>query len=299
MKVAHTPGLQLSLAHHTIGTLERGCAPSQGCTITLPFSGSDPIYYCGGRLEVHHCPVMLPGEEFEALSQDSHSFINIVVDQNLLNRESLLLSGMPFSSHIQQKKLFIRRHDQQTLAQTVTAAMAVLNQESPTVRDIELLQKQLVEQLLLSIRSPDSSSPDTIPGCRLVAWRAERIIRKNLHRRLDIKELSKIIGCSLRTLHLGFKERYGITPARYGRILALQAVRRELSSLSPNLTIADVAMAWGFHHLGRFSRQYRELFGQLPRATVDQTRQRHSAHCLGHETTPPASTSPLAFPHRQ
>jgi len=139
--------------------------------------------------------------------------------------------------------------------------------------EAERLERQIVEQVLCSIHPPDSLKKcPRLPERRRAAWMAEQVIRKNLRQLPDIDQLSNIVGCAVRTLHLGFKERYGLTPGRYGRILALHAARRDLYTLPRGRTIADVALDWGFHHFGRFSRYYNNLFDELPRQTVEQGR---------------------------
>jgi len=87
---------------------------------------------------------------------------------------------------------------------------------------------------------------------------------KNLSHRLTIEQLCNLVGCSSRTLHQGFKERYGSSPGHYARMgsspghyarmVALNAVRRQLRNLSQHRTLTDVAMDMGFYHLGRFSQ---------------------------------------------
>ena len=51
------------------------------------------------------------------------------------------------------------------------------------------------------------------------------------------------------------------------RRIRLQLVRRDLLAAGPEERVTDVAMRWGFYHLGRFSRLYAAQFGELPSAT--------------------------------
>ena len=68
---------------------------------------------------------------------------------------------------------------------------------------------------------------------------------------------------------LGFQEAFGISPGAYHRRLRLNGARRELSrSWARDVTIAQVALRWGFDHFGRFSVDYRHLFGETPSATL-------------------------------
>ena len=51
---------------------------------------------------------------------------------------------------------------------------------------------------------------------------------------------------------------------------ALNAVRRELrvATGSPDEPIAAIAARWGFWHMGQFSRDYKQQFGELPSVTL-------------------------------
>ncbi len=274
MDLTHTQNIQLSNVNHHIGIHERGAIPQGTYAVSLPFVlDTDPLYCCGERLEKDECPALLPGEEFETHSSGAVSYVSILADAGLLDREAVLLTGQPFSSLLRSQRVCIGKQDQLRLVQTISTLMQELKNfphHLPT-RQQELLEKQLVEQLLLSIRSL-SGEKIRIPNRRQVAWKAEQLIRQHPRQHLNIKQICKLIGCSARTLHLGFKERYGTTPGQYARTLALNAVSRELRALPPSATISDVAMAWGFCHLGRFSQQYRQLFDELPHVTVNQNR---------------------------
>ncbi|MBW1749368.1 MAG: helix-turn-helix transcriptional regulator [Deltaproteobacteria bacterium] len=274
MDLNHTKSIQLSNVTHHIGIHERGAIPQGTYAVSLPsVMGAAPLYCCGGRVEKDEFPALLPGEEFETHSSGAINYISIIADANLLDREAVLLTGQPFSSLLRSQRVCIGKQDQLRLVQTISTLMQELKNfphHLPT-RQQELLEKQLVEQLLLSIRSL-SGERIKIPNRKLVARKAEQLIRQHPRQRLNIEQLCSLIGCSARTLHLGFKERYDTTPKQYARTLALNAVCRELRNLSPSGTISDVAMAWGFYHLGRFSQQYQQLFDELPSVTVERNR---------------------------
>ena len=56
----------------------------------------------------------------------------------------------------------------------------------------------------------------------------------------------------------------------YLRDARLDRVRAELADLTgaPGVKVTEVAMKWGFHHLGRFSAAYRQRFGESPSETL-------------------------------
>ena len=103
--------------------------------------------------------------------------------------------------------------------------------------------------------------------------RAEEYIRANLTEPFALDKLIEITGTSASTLLRDFRKRYGMPPMRYLKHCRLEAARHELRSAAREETsVTDVAMRYGFYHLGRFAAQYKETFGELPSATLSRSR---------------------------
>ncbi|QIG97958.1 MULTISPECIES: helix-turn-helix domain-containing protein [unclassified Bradyrhizobium] len=56
------------------------------------------------------------------------------------------------------------------------------------------------------------------------------------------------------------------------RPVRLEAIHDELSRPENLLPISEVALKWGFTHMGRFAASYRSAFGQYPSDTVRRAR---------------------------
>lgn len=98
--------------------------------------------------------------------------------------------------------------------------------------------------------------------------RAEDYIRAHAREALTLARIADAIGCSVRSLSEGFRQARGTTPMNFLRRVRLDGVRRDLGcDLSPG-GISEVALGWGFSHLGRFSAEYRCRFGESPSDTV-------------------------------
>jgi len=86
---------------------------------------------------------------------------------------------------------------------------------------------------------------------------------------VTIPELSDAVRSSRRTLTRVFAGAFEVSPARYLRLRRLNQVRAWLRHASPSRTpVTDAAMRFGFFELGRFARDYRRLFGELPSETI-------------------------------
>jgi AraC family transcriptional regulator, ethanolamine operon transcriptional activator len=99
---------------------------------------------------------------------------------------------------------------------------------------------------------------------------------------LSAPALCAAVGISQRTLEYAFQERLGTSPMVFIRRLRLHAVRRALLAAERGgATVTELAMAFGFYQLGRFSAEYRALFGELPSATLTRAGGFTGASLLG------------------
>ncbi len=92
------------------------------------------------------------------------------------------------------------------------------------------------------------------------------VIKDNLCEEVTVGKLCEELLVSRRTLEYVFNDNIEMSPAKYIRALRLNNIRREILSME-NKTLGDIAAKWGIWHLGRFSKDYYQLFGELPSAT--------------------------------
>ncbi|WP_103225350.1 AraC family transcriptional regulator [Roseibium marinum] len=110
---------------------------------------------------------------------------------------------------------------------------------------------------------------------RLRALQIGRTARSFVDESLDTGELPTLVGIcaalgvSERTLRYAFREYVGLSPVAYLRARRLSRVRAVLAASDPqDVTITQVAMRYGFLHLGRFAGDYRLMFGEMPSMTL-------------------------------
>jgi AraC-like DNA-binding protein len=99
------------------------------------------------------------------------------------------------------------------------------------------------------------------------ALRAEVLILAEPDAPHSVESLARAAGVSERSLCRGFQRLRGCGPMAAVRRVRLQLVHRDLLAAGPDGRVTDMAMRWGFYHLGRFSRLYAAQFGELPSAT--------------------------------
>ena len=96
---------------------------------------------------------------------------------------------------------------------------------------------------------------------------AAQFLRDNLDRKVALGEIEQRCGVSGRTIQTAFKKYFGYSPWTYLKICRLEQARRQLANRDENLSVAEIALACGFDHLGQFAAEYRRYFGETPKRT--------------------------------
>jgi AraC-like DNA-binding protein len=114
----------------------------------------------------------------------------------------------------------------------------------------------------------EGSCPPVTPRCvRMV----EEYLVAHADQPLTPETLSLLAGVSVRSLYLGFQRYRGVSPMRLLHEVRLRRAHEDLLQASPGTRVTDVALRWGLGHLGRFSQDYREAFGESPSETLRAT----------------------------
>jgi transcriptional regulator GlxA family with amidase domain len=101
---------------------------------------------------------------------------------------------------------------------------------------------------------------------------AERLALAHIDEPLQIAALCRTLEVSERTLRKAFRKSCGLPPCRHLRQLRLSQARRALLCADARLvTVTEIATRFGFVELGRFSVEYRKMFGECPSHTMHRS----------------------------
>lgn len=93
-------------------------------------------------------------------------------------------------------------------------------------------------------------------------------IKKNIRSDIDAKDLEYISGVSKQKLTACFKRYMGMSIHSYIKAYRLKCINHEILNSSSDINITYIALNWGIRHLGRFSKEYKEFFGESPSTTL-------------------------------
>lgn len=106
-------------------------------------------------------------------------------------------------------------------------------------------------------------------GRRPIMQRFEQVLEAHEGELIYLTDLCAEMGVSDRILRLHCQEQLGMGPHQYLWLRRMNMARRALAHAgSAQSTVTTIATEHGFGELGRFSVQYRKLFGELPSETL-------------------------------
>ena len=100
--------------------------------------------------------------------------------------------------------------------------------------------------------------------------RALSVIETHPFDDLALDELARECGVTPRAVQYAFRRHLGCTPLAYLRRVRLDLVCQSLRD-GTSLTVGDAAARQGFFNPGRFASDYRQVFGENPRQTLDRS----------------------------
>lgn len=99
--------------------------------------------------------------------------------------------------------------------------------------------------------------------------RLQEYLTENHQSSIYLGEICAALGVSERTLRICCHEQLGLGPLRYLWLRRMHFARRALTRAGPaTTTVTEIAAQHGFWELGRFSVQYRALFGESPSTSL-------------------------------
>jgi AraC-like DNA-binding protein len=100
---------------------------------------------------------------------------------------------------------------------------------------------------------------------------AIQFCQQNAASPISMVDIAAAANAGVRTVQRAFRAELGMSPMDYLKRVRLERVREDLLRIRQGQiegTITAVATRWGFVHLGRFSQDYRDAYGERPSDTI-------------------------------
>lgn len=243
--------------------------------LQFPLSGAARVQHRGETVEAcaDTATILNPDRDARMIWGAGCRKLLLQIKRGHLERVAKDLIGAPLQGPVRfDPRVDLRQAGGQRLFQQVTSAARAATYGN-LWRDGAGLNEAWVERELATVLL--ESQPSNISH---MLWRVARAptsremrraldyLHANIGETLRVEDIAREAGLNIRSLQLGFKAAYSVSPMRYLRNIRLDAARYLLSRRQNRESVTEVAYSVGFSHLGRFSQEYRARFGSSPSA---------------------------------
>ncbi|MDX8530818.1 helix-turn-helix domain-containing protein [Mesorhizobium sp. VK25A] len=145
--------------------------------------------------------------------------------------------------------------------------------ESTALPGVKILRDRIVAALVSALGELPMRPDHMARQLQTISMaKIDRFIEENQHKPVGLQEMCDKTGLALRTVETIVRSRTDMSPLDYLRRRRFARAYRSLRYPRDNTTVTHVALDNGFLHLGRFSIQYRELYGESPITTLRKAR---------------------------
>lgn len=237
-------GFTIMLAREGVARFFGSRASAKQIVLYPPACSIDAVGYPGLR-DVHY---MLPAERIAAAATDRE------VDLIEAPRAFVIEPGVDRLDHLS------------TVLAQVDAI--VESRDSTTWPEVE---KELMRNFLGLFDVASYGSGWSLPQLRAAikcATETRNYICSASAAELDLASLARDLGITRQHLNRCFRENYDISVHEFVHVHRLNKARELLLDGGSKMNVTEAAYSTGFNHLGRFSVEYRELFGETPSQTL-------------------------------
>lgn len=257
--------LRLIRVCSTAGVAARSRAEGNSNPFQVGFSSS--LLWDGRSLREEHLAIADGGNESSLVLPANTTFHVVRMDRARVDALAQALSGGDTGL---PRRREIRRLAASPLAALRSELDAALAGDLEGREDVvEALERSVYDRVALALSAPVEPGRPPAEARRRVLSRAEEYMRAHARDRISLVDLCVAADCSERTLRYVFHERYGLSPMALLKRMRLQGLRRDLLHAERgSATVLDLALRWGFWHLGHLGRDYKTFYGETPAATL-------------------------------
>jgi AraC family ethanolamine operon transcriptional activator len=267
----HSAKIQLGCSYRSPGLLIQGSIPEDTVVLSSIVRQATPIIFNGSKVAADQVMWTEAGHELDFRTLGETELVTTAVHAPLFHKMALAMLGPGIFDRNPADRLALRgpqsRHEVGARLRTLLDDDLASPGRLSDPGFASAWEHQVLDTWLAEVIAPDPRA--SLPMRCRAARQAESFLRENHDRPVSLGELCLVTGVPKRTLMLGFLDLYGLSPVAYHRRMRLNAARRDLALAEPGETsVTTTALRWGFDHLGRFSVDYRRMFGESPVATL-------------------------------
>ena len=253
-------------------TLTEGAVSPGGGVIFLATQNASVMRVNGHRLDPQTFRLQLPGDELDISSTEPHSWFSMSIPEGMLRD----WTGIDRMAKTPSSRFVRIPRERAEMFQRAVAHLGAIAEQAPDAFKSSIAVKTTARKLTELVRESiwgttiETTPPgrQSIPRMQIVRAVMESVDRRD-NEYVTVPDLASAACISERTLRAAFQEYFGMGPLRYLKLRTLNLAHKALQNpVSSGTSITSVATDLGIWELGRFARDYKVLFGELPSETL-------------------------------
>jgi AraC family transcriptional regulator, ethanolamine operon transcriptional activator len=271
---AHIQNIQLFHEIFNQSLYQHGTCKDEKVAFGIAMKSEGQGSFWGNKLYQRDVAVLTGGEDIDFKTSHGLDMITMVLDRAELLEYADILGYQNVANKINARVLRAPQASE-PLAITLSSLSQIIS-TSPDILHHENIQNSIKEAIFSSllyfinaVDQEDTKYPaNAYVKYKKVAEKAIAYMMANADRPVCMLELCRETAVSQRTLQYCFETVFNSNPINQLRIMRLNGLRRTLKMGGSEVSVQSAAETWGFWHLSRMAKEYKELFGELPSETL-------------------------------
>ena len=269
-------GLRLFIERMNRAVLQKGDVGSDRIGVGIPLRLCGKAVLCGEVAGLDDLHVFSGASGFEYLSPEQLVFIGLEFTEPASARaanEALLIRELRSTLQQSRRVIPVDTARARYVRSALKSLFDGLAADPDLLADADsraALKRSSVGAVLELLAHPEATTGPRGAGIATnwqLASQARALVEDAPDCPMSVIELALRLGVSRRTLQYACQSAVGIKPVSYLRAVRLSGARKEMRHVR---SVSEAATRWGFWHFGRFARDYRAMFGELPSETLKQ-----------------------------
>jgi len=267
----HTSHIQMAHTRRSGGVLIKGKSPRNCYLFSSSESAEGKITHNG--LSVHTDELLVLAEKDEVDFTVSSAFTDVTfsIDKDFFDEAFKEYFNEPFSYDKVNKRISLKENTATQFRISLIEILRDMIAHNTDLQNNSVFHNKSEQDILkVLFQNIDLSRirKDTIES-EINANKIRLYIENQYTDNIKVNKYVNSEKFSIRTIRKSFKTLFGFSPKQYLQSYRLGKVHHSLLKNDSNLnTVENIAYDHGFAHMGRFSGNYKSMFGKTPSSTL-------------------------------
>lgn len=262
-------GMEIQVGQLGSGNIAGGQVRDDTYIVYLPLTRG--IEYKGNGEPIDHSAfcIIEPGSEFCISTKVQHDWAAAFIPTHLL--PDSIIDACSRRCHVTESNSRVATQFRRLVSELMSAALAHGEFESTRAAEAAGQEVKRLVSLIAGEPTPDENARGGRPRVSRdeIVYHVLEYLDQRPGHQFQVAELTAVSEVSERTLRSAFHEFFGVGPTQYLRIRKLNEVHRALKAADPEeQAVTEILADHGVWAFGRFASHYRQMFGELPSATL-------------------------------